>query len=86
MLAQTIVDKAIKGSAKFAEMILDRIDGKVVQRQEITGPDDGPLTLAHSPEEREVMREIGREPIEGLLEASWQKALVEGEKEITEGG
>jgi hypothetical protein len=38
-------EQALKGNLKAAEMLLDRAYGKPRQRQEVTGENDGPLSV-----------------------------------------
>ena len=45
LLAEVIVKNALKGDHRFVATVLDRAEGKVVDKTEITGKDGGPIDL-----------------------------------------
>lgn len=42
LLAEVILKNALKGDHRFVATVLDRTEGKVADKTEITGPDGGP--------------------------------------------
>jgi hypothetical protein len=44
-IARKLVELADQGSIEAIKILLDRVDGKVVERREITGPEGVPLEL-----------------------------------------
>lgn len=47
LLAEVIVKNALKGDHRFVSTVMDRIEGKVVDKTEVTGKDGSPL-VPHS--------------------------------------
>ena len=45
LVAEALVEAALAGNVMAAREIFDRIEGKVVQPQEISGPDGGPVNV-----------------------------------------
>ena len=44
-VARKIVEQAMAGNSQFMQMLLDRVEGKVLQRQELTGAEGGPIRI-----------------------------------------
>jgi len=53
-IAKKLVEMAIKGDLKAAEMIGDRVEGKPMQRNELSGADGGPIQY-NIPDSREAL-------------------------------
>lgn len=45
-VALKALEQAMAGDPAFARLVLDRLDGPVAQKQEISGPDGGPVVLS----------------------------------------
>lgn len=43
VIAEVVMAKALKGDHKFITTLLERVEGKVKERHEISGPDGAPL-------------------------------------------
>ena len=46
-VAEQLISLALSGDLDAIKVILDRVDGKVVERQEISGPDGGPVEYSN---------------------------------------
>lgn len=45
-IAESLVEQARNGDLKAIEMVADRLDGRPMQAQELSGPDGGPVQVA----------------------------------------
>lgn len=48
-IAEALLDKAADGDMAAIKELGDRLDGKATQQMQVTGADDGPLTITWQP-------------------------------------
>lgn len=51
-LAAVLLEKALRGNLDAAKLVLDRVEGRALQRTELSGPDAGPLAFANMTDEQ----------------------------------